>query len=32
MEEYIGLDSVGERAWKYDRENRDCWWCRIISS
>ena len=32
MEEYIDLDSVGERARKRDGENGDCWWCQIISS
>ena len=26
MEKYIGLDSVGERAQKYDRENRNWLW------
>ena len=29
MEKTVGLDSVGERPWKCDRENRDWWWRQI---
>ena len=32
MNEYIGLDSVSDRARDCDRENRDSWWCQIIPS